>query len=273
MLLLIVFFNSCNKDRENKLSDLNGFIAADLNEPIQAFGFTANQSSPLNSNNIIEEQKIIKTAHLDFETDGLEQTHQHILALIKEHKGTIQKDNSGKEYNTLYHRLTIRVPSQKFDAVIRNISKGVRYFDRREISQKDVTEEFVDIKARLKAKHELEKRYLQLLKQAKNVTEMLEIERQLAIIREEIESREGRLQYLQSQVSMSTIHLKFYKTTADTKITTSYGQKIKNALQNGWQGVSAFFLGILTLWPLVIFVIIAILVIRRYLRRRRNKKK
>ncbi len=217
------------------------------------------------------EQKIIKTAHLDFETQELEKMHQSIMQLVAQHRATVQSDNSGKSYNKFFRQMTLRVPSENFQAVVDGISNGVAYFDRREVTQQDVTEEFVDIEARLKAKRELEKRYLELLKQAKNVKEMLEIERELSSIREEIEAREGRLKYLQSRVSMSTIHLNFYKTTTETGVTLSYGQKIKNALQGGWDGISVFFIGILYLWPLFLFAIIAILVVRRLIRR--NKKK
>ncbi|HBY70057.1 MAG TPA: DUF4349 domain-containing protein, partial [Flavobacteriaceae bacterium] len=63
-----------------------------------------------------------------------------------------------------------------------------------------------------------------------------------------------RLKYLQNRVSVSTINLKFYKYTAESGVTVSYGQKIKNALQGGWNGVSVFFLGLLYLWPLFIVV-------------------
>jgi hypothetical protein len=162
----------------------------------------------------------------------------------------------------------IRIPSQNFDTTLKGISTGITYFDRRQITQKDVTEEFVDIEARLRAKKELENRYLALLKQAKNVKEMLDIERELSNIREEIEAREGRLKYLSNQVSMSTIHVEFYKTTVESGVTVSYGQKIKNALKSGWQGISSFFLGLLTIWPFLIIVVIIIFIVRRYIRRR-----
>jgi hypothetical protein len=146
----------------------------------------------------IQEQKIIKTGNIAFETQELKQTHQKILALSKQYGGIVQTDNSGHNYNRIFQQMTIRVPSNNFQAVIDGISDGVAYFDKREISQRDVTEGFVDIEARLIAKRELEKRYLALLKKAKNVTEILEIERELSAIREEIEAKQGRLKYLAS---------------------------------------------------------------------------
>ena len=219
---------------------------------------------------IQEEQKIIKTARLVFETQDIEKTHQYILQLTNEYNGLVQNDNSGKNYNRISKNLTIRIPTEDFQEFITAVSKGIDYFDQRTISRQDVSEEFIDLEARLKAKRTLEERYLELLKKANNVKEMLEIERELSTIREEIEARQGRLQYLQNQVSMSTLNIEFYKITAETGITQSYGQKMKNALHGGWNGISVFFLGVLYLWPLFLVAIIMVLVLRIFLKRRKT---
>ena len=173
----------------------------------------------------------------------------------------VQNDNSGKSYNRIYKNITVRIPTENFQKFIDGISEGVEYFDRKDISRQDVSEEFVDLEARQKAKRVLEDRYLELLKKANKVEEMLQIERELSNIREEIEAKQGRLQYLQNQVSMSTVHIEFYKTTAETGITQSYGQKMKNALQGGWNGISVFFLGVLYLWPLFLVAIMIVIVL------------
>lgn len=218
----------------------------------------------------VEEQKIIKTARLAFETKDVEATHKKILQLAPQYKGLVQSDNSGKDYNRIYKNLIVRVPTENFQQFIEGISEGVEYFDQREISRQDVSEEFVDLEARLKAKRILEERYLELLKKANKVEEMLQIERELSNIREEIEAKQGRLQFLQNQVSMSTVNIEFYKTTAETGITQSYGQKMKNALQGGWNGISVFFLGILYLWPLFLIAIIIVFILRIFLKKRKK---
>lgn len=227
------------------------------------------QDAPISEE--IQEQKIIKTAQLNFETQKLAETHQKILQLTQQYKGIVQSDNSGKNYNNVFRNMTLRVPSEHFQTVVDGISSGVEYFDNRQITRQDVTEEFVDIQARLRAKKELENRYIQLLSQARTVKDMLEIERELSTIREEIEAKEGRLKFLENRVSMSTINVYFYTTTVETGVRVSYGQKMLNSLKGGWEGVSAFFLGILYLWPLFFFAIIIILVIRWLMRK--NKKK
>ncbi|MBL4662625.1 MAG: DUF4349 domain-containing protein [Flavobacteriaceae bacterium] len=259
-----------NDFTSNKLGALYSFSDLTEGEELADESFVVKQMlvpPPLKK----EDQKIIKTAHLRFETQGLENTHKKILASTKALNGFVSTDNSGKNYNEYFRNITIRIPTENFQKFIDDISKGVNYFDQKDISRRDVSEEFVDLNARLKAKRELEKRYLELLTQARNVKEILEIERELSQIREEIEAKQGRLNYLKDKVSLSTINIQFYKYTHETGVTVSYGQKIKNALSGGWDGISVFFIGLLYLWPLLLFMMIIILLIRRWMKRKKRK--
>jgi hypothetical protein len=224
-------------------------------------------SSNAESKNI--EQKIIRNGNLRFETNNLETTYEQIKIAVKKGKAFIQNDSEGKEYASVYRRITVRIPSENFDSFIKDISTGVAYFDNKEISSQDVTEEYIDIDARLKAKKKLENRYLELLAKATKMSEMLAIEAQLSAIREEIEAKEGQLRYMQSQVSLSTVTIEFYKTVAEESgVTISYGAKIWNAIKSGFHGISSFFLGVLEVWP---FIIIAAVLF--YFIRKRFKKK
>jgi len=264
--LLLLFVLGCSNGSSNKNYEAGSPIAEmDMAEE----AVVRHQLVPQPSSDEIE-QKIIKTARLAFETKDVEATHKKILKLASQYKGLVQNDNSGKDYNRIYKSLTVRIPTENFQKFIDGISEGVDYFDQRDISRQDVSEEFVDLQARLKAKRTLEDRYLELLKKANNVKEMLEIERELSNIREEIEAKQGRLQYLENKVSMSTVNIEFYKTTAETGITQSYGQKMKNALQGGWNGISVFFLGILYLWPLFLVAIVVVIILRIFLKKRKK---
>jgi hypothetical protein len=211
--------------------------------------------------------KIIKKGTLRFETKDLANTHAQILTIVRLSNGYIQNDNSGKNYSQQYHNLIIRVPTEKFQSTLDAISKGVEYFDEKTISRQDVTEEFVDLNARLKAKRALESRYLALLAKAKKVKEMLEIERELSEIREGIERAEGRLKYLNNKVSLSTFTIQFYKTEIGTKTNASFGTKISNALKSGWNAMASFFLGLLRVWPFLILVVLVTYMIRRWIKK------
>jgi len=192
-----------------------------------------------------------------------------MITAVKKHNAIIQNDTEGNEYGSIFRKIIVRVPNKNFDVFLSDISKGVTYFDNKEISSQDVTEEYIDIDARLKAKKILESRYLELLKKANKVSEMLEIEAQLSAIREEIEAKEGQLRYMQSQISMSTITIEFYKTVADDGgATLSYGSKIWNAITSGFNSISSFFIGLLSIWPFLIILAAAVY----YIRKRFKKK-
>ena len=245
------------------IADSDGWAVADVDgnsyvnaEPTAEYSETDNKAA-----------KIIKTAEIEFQTRDMDATYTRIRKAIAAQGGNLQDDNTGKSYNQVYRSLVIRVPSANFGPLVDSIGQGVDYFDTKRISRRDVGEEFVDLEARLKAKRTLEERYLELLGKAKNVTEMLEIERELANIREEIEAKQGRLNYLQSQVSMSTISLRFYKETVETQVQASFGSKIANAFKGGWSGLLTFFIGVLYLWPFVLLIGVVFFFVRRYLKR------
>lgn len=215
-------------------------------------------------------QKIIKEASLRFETNDLEETFKQIQTAIAANKASIQNDSEGKDYNNIYRNLTIRIPSENFDAFINSVSKGVSYFERKDISAQNVTEQYIDLTTRLNTKRKLEARYLEILQKATKISEILEIEKQISAIREEIEAKEGQLKYLESRVSESTVTIEFYKTIAQKEgIKASYGSKIWTAIQSGFYSLSEFLISIISLWPFIIlFCIFAYFIRKRFKRKK-----
>ncbi|ESU24629.1 hypothetical protein FEDK69T_05510 [Flavobacterium enshiense DK69] len=213
--------------------------------------------------------KIIKTGTLCFESSNLDQSFTTVKAAIIKHKASVQNDASGKNDALVFRNITIRVPSQAFDNLIAEISQGVNHFDRKEISAEDVTEEYIDVEARLNAKRVLEKRYFELLAKATKVSEMLEIENSLSEVREEIEAKEGRLKYLQNQVSMSTVHLEMYTNNpSESGATASYFGKMGNAAKEGFNNAATFFLGALYLWPFILIFLAGFFLVKKRFRRK-----
>lgn len=215
-------------------------------------------------NAIPVESKIIKTSNLRYETENNQESYAIIQKLITKYNATIQNDVTGKDYSSSYRNITIRISNTNFTPFLNDLSQGVKYFDRKEISSQDVTEQYIDLEARMNAKKNLEKRYLEILSKASKVSEILEIEKQLAIIREEIESKEGQLKYLKSQIAMSTINIEMYTNNAsESGVTVSYPGKIWNAIKSGFNGLSSFVLGLITIWPFILILAVIIYFIKR----------
>lgn len=218
------------------------------------------------------EQKIIKNANLVFESPDLDKTAASVQNLVKKYKATVQDDKQENNDYRLSRNITIRIPSVNFEPFLFDLGKGVDYFEHKEISAQDVTEEFIDVDARVKAKKVLESRYLELLKKANKVSEMLEIEKKLSGIREEIEAQEGTLKYIQNRVAMSTINITFYKEQAQgTTARQSYGSKLWTSLGTGFNSLSSFLLELVNIWPFILIFVIAIVLIRKRIKRKRKQ--
>ncbi|MDG4950388.1 DUF4349 domain-containing protein [Weeksellaceae bacterium KMM 9724] len=215
------------------------------------------------------EQMLIKTGFITFQVGDVEAKHQEILNSLKEFDAYVVTDQNYSQSNRITYSTQIRVPKQNFDGFLDEVLKGAQRIDHKTISVEDVTEEFVDVKARLKTKRELEARYLELLKKANTVSEMLEIEKQIGELQSELESYEGRIKYLQSQVQYSTLNLEYYESLS---VGNQFGQEIKNGVKNGWNNLIWFFIGLINIWPFVLIISILIYLFIRYRRRRRNRK-
>ncbi len=215
------------------------------------------------------DRKLIKTGDIAFQTNDIEKTRQEISKAVLDLKGYISKDNVYSYSNRTGVTIEIRLPANNFDKLMETVSLNAERIERKNIDVKDVTEEYIDVEARLKTKKEVENRYRELLAQAKSVNDVLNIERELGNLRSEIESIEGRLRYLKDQVAFSTLTVEFYK----EKIGGSefgFWQKLKSAGGNGWELLLMFLVGIAHLWPFVILAI-AIIYFIKWIRRRRKQ--
>jgi uncharacterized protein DUF4349 len=103
--------------------------------------------------------------------------------------------------------LTIRVPAARFDDALSALKKLDGEVIASNVSAKDVTDQLVDLQARLTAAQALEQRYLQILAQAKTVDEILRVESTLANTRTQIEQLKAQQKTLNGQVAFSTITL------------------------------------------------------------------
>lgn len=211
------------------------------------------------------ERKLIKEGRVEFRADDLGKARNTIMEAVNKHKGYISSDSEYKSTGRISQTLSIRVPADNFDPFMADATKGVERFDSKNLNVRDVTEEYIDTEARLKTKKELETRYLELLKETKNVTEVLAIEKEIGQLRSEIESIEGRLNYLKNSVAYATIDMTFYQRIPKDN---AFGEKFGNGFRNGWNNLIWFFVILTNIWPFILIGLVALLGIWVYYRRR-----
>jgi hypothetical protein len=211
------------------------------------------------------ERKLIKEGEVEFETENINFTRKLIFESIEKHKGYASSDQEYKSIGRVINSIIIRVPAKNFDLLLKDATRGVKKFDSKNIEVKDVTEEFLDIQARINTKKELENRYLELLKKANSVTEILEVEKQVGQLRTKIESIEGRLNYLKSKVSLSTLTMTFYQSIPNE---SEVGNKFKNGFKSGWNNLIWFFVFLTNIWPFILIGIGLTFVIKKWKKRK-----
>jgi len=219
---------------------------------------------------ITEQRKLIKTGDIMFETVSLEETRTIIDKAVTKHKAYISNEQSQTQTDRIVNTLVIRVNTENFDKLLGEICTGVEFFDKRVIDVNDVTEEYLDIQARLKTKKELENRYLELLKKANKVSEILEIEKQISYLRTEIESIEGRLNYLKNRIEFSTLTLTYYVKTKNYK--TTYSEKFSDGFSNGVKALIWFFIILVNLWPFLLITAFVLWYIRWRIKKKKQKQ-
>jgi hypothetical protein len=134
----------------------------------------------------------------------------------------------------------------------------------------------VDVKSRLETKREVRERYLELLRQAHSMKDILAVQNEINDIQEEMDQAAGRISYLGHSAAYSTINVKFYQVLAPGVVenpSPSFFRQLRESIGDGWQGLSAFLITLLRAWPLLIFLgIIAYWVRKTVLRVEQTKK-
>lgn len=156
------------------------------------------------------EQRIIRTANVEVTVrDGVAigDALNQVRAIGGAHGGYILASNSYTDDQYEYGSITLRVPADQFEQALSELrgSDVVGKVEHEETSTQDVTGEFIDNESRLRALHATEARFLELLSEASNLDSVLRIEYELQTVRSEIETIEGRQQYLDTMTTYSTI--------------------------------------------------------------------
>ncbi len=274
IFIMTILMASCHQSN----SDQASYAVADMEEEMLP---VARQSAdaPLPPMDKIESQdvikkKIIKDGSIGLRVSELEKAKWRMDTLIKSHGGYYANERfQNTDWESSY-TLQIRIPASNFEKLIADIENGDGQILFKEIDARDVTDQFIDLEIRLDNKRNYLNRYNDLLKQAKNVKEILEIEEKIRGLEEEIESTTGRLKYLSDLVDYSTLNLTISK-TEDFKYNPDnrdkFSERLKQSLSKGWFGFVDFLLFMIRIWPFWIIVTALVYLWKKFRKSRRVK--
>jgi len=149
-------------------------------------------------------RSVIRTARLAVEVEKFDTGAKRLLEIAEGAGGFIADSSLAGEGGNPQGEFTLRVPAPRFTAVIEDVD-ALGTVTQRQISARDVTEEFVDLQARLRNLERHEQQLLAFMDRATKVSDLLAIEQELSRVRGQIEQITGRMHYLAHNVDLATI--------------------------------------------------------------------
>jgi hypothetical protein len=224
------------------------------------------------------ERKIIRNAELTLESQDPEESFRKVASLAESKGGFVVTSEATRPQGEAEPRranisVVVRVPAAQFDAAIEEIRKTGDSVLQDKRTGQDVTEEYIDLQARLQAKKALEAQFLEIMKRAQAVSDALEVQSQLAEVRAEIEQLEGRRRFLENQSSLSTIKVMIRPLSPSL----ATGGGVKEAFTDGLSAAKAVVLVLVKVvivsLPLLIILGLPAWFITRYFIRRSKRAK
>jgi len=201
----------------------------------------------------LSEQKIIRTADIKVEVINVTESAERVKEVAKRYDGIIQSSSiyAGNQ-NRYSGMVTIRVPAERFDHALAVISSIGRVLSS-SVQADDVTEEYVDLAAqRDSLTHQLAQ-YNRLLEKGQNVSEILDVQKEIERVQVQLDRIVGRMKYLDSRTSFSSITVSL---SEPAQVEAPGGYSLPVVISDGIAGfvdtVVWLFIAILTLLPLII---------------------
>ena len=231
-------------------------------------------------------EKLIYSASATVETTEFDGTIEKLSALVEQYGGFVESSSvNGSNYytqsrgysSTRYASYVIRVPSDKFSALMGSLSTlgNVPYSHT---YTENITAQYYDTDARLTAYQTQEARLLEMMEAAKTVEDLIAIEEKLTELRYQIESLQSTLKNWDRQVAYSTLDLEVQEVVEYTpESRMSYGQELALALSSGLKRTGEFFKDLLlaivgALPALVILAVVLAILIPVWKKRRKARK-
>jgi hypothetical protein len=159
--------------------------------------------------NTATDRMIVRTASLSLVVEDTEETLEGIEELATELEGYVSNLQTWRQNEQLAGSVTVRIPVVYFDQARERIKEMAIETESENVSGQDVTEEYVDLEARLKNLEVAEEELLELLASAqethKDAESILEIYREITNVRQQIEQLKGRMQYLENAADLATL--------------------------------------------------------------------
>ena len=284
LLGLVLVLSGCSRFSSENQARLESVEQKPAEPAIQARrteNYSFDQTEKALSTEAALDRKIIRDANLTIEVASTTDAQQRITSIAENLGGFVvtseakQRQDAEPAKRTLDIKLVIRVPSGQFNSALEQIEKLATNLPERNVTGQDVTEEFIDLEARIKTQKALELQFLDIMKQARKVDDALEVQRQIADVRTEIEKLEGRKRFLESKSSLSTITVNIHTPTPIVVSTSGFTHTIREALSDSIDVATGIVLFVIrfaiVMTPIFVLLILPVGLLALYFRRRARR--
>ena len=150
------------------------------------------------------QRQVIYQAYVSIEVKTVSAALTQVQTIAQSLGGLVDSMSSSGGPDQEQATITIRVPQDQFFVALDKL-QGLGTVQSQNLSTQDVTEQFIDLQARLKSAQAEEQSLLALLDKAQTVGDIISIQQQLTEVRSQIETLQGQLNYIENRVDMSTI--------------------------------------------------------------------
>jgi hypothetical protein len=151
------------------------------------------------------DRKITQTASMSLQVEAVGEAFQEVGRIAAGAGGFVASSSFSNEGEEQVASMTIRVPAARFQEVLASLRGLAVKVENEQSQSNDVTEEYTDLGSRLRNLQATEAQYLEFLKQAKDIAEVLQVQDRLTTVRADIETVQGRINLLDSLADMSTV--------------------------------------------------------------------
>jgi hypothetical protein len=158
------------------------------------------------TNSALANRKLIRNASVDLEVVKFDEAIQKITVFASEEKGYVATTNSEKQENgKLKGAIVVKVLPENLDRFLQKI-RGLGELKNQTLGTEDITKNYFDTESRLKNARVMESRLIDMLKKkSEDINDLLQVEKELGRVREEIEKMQGELKFWDSQVQFATV--------------------------------------------------------------------
>ena len=172
------------------------------------------------------ERMIVRTGDIRMVVEDIAITLDEITGIAEDSGGYVVSSNKWKEQERYVGVIGIRVPTELFDDTMRALRELAVEVVFDQTSSRDVTEEYIDLEAKLRNLEATEEQLLVIMQQAVDVEDILEVQRELTSVRDEIERTRGRMQYLEQTSEMSYISVSLTQSKLDVEFSAYGGRHV-----------------------------------------------